>query len=253
MRSNRIDNMMSYIKARKTVTLDNLCEEFQVSKNTIRRDVSELLSTGEFKKIYGGITVATTPALKPFSERNIKNQELKQDVAKKAASLVNDGDIIFIDSGTTTFNMIEYLKDKQNITILTNNLEAIIHAIPYPDMKIVSLSGNLDHKTLSFTGTSASEILSNYNISKSFLASTGISIEGEITNSSSLEYEVKRVAVSRSQSNYVLVDHTKFNVVSLLTFTNFSTIDYLITDEMPPEDLKKYIESCNTKIVLSDK
>lgn len=252
MRSTRIESMMEYVKEHRSVTLDQLCEKFQVSKNTIRRDVNELLTTGEFKKIYGGITSISAPTLKPFSERNIKNQDLKQRIAQKAASFVEDGDIIFIDSGTTTFNMIEYVKDKKNLTILTNNLEAIIQGIPFQDMKIVSLSGELNHKTLSFTGSNASTVLSQYNISKAFMASTGISINGELTNSSPLEHEIKRVAISRSQSTYVLVDHTKFHVVSLLTYGSFKDVTGVITDEMPDRDLKDYIEESGTMISLCD-
>jgi len=250
MRSQRIDTMIAYIKEQKTVTLDQLCKEFDVSKNTIRRDIPEILASGEFKKIYGGITFASQSSLKPFSERSIRNQTLKQRIARKAATFVNDGDIIFIDSGSTTFHMIEHLKDKKNITVLTNNLEAIIHAMHYPEINIVSLSGNLNHKTLSFTGPSAAPVLSNYNISKSFMASTGISAESGATNSSPLEHELKHTAVSRSQINYLLVDHTKFNVVSLLTFSNFDSIDAVITDEMPPTDLADHLRTNNTDIVL---
>ncbi|GAA4296198.1 DeoR/GlpR family DNA-binding transcription regulator [Anaerocolumna aminovalerica] len=252
MRSKRIDDIKEYIYQNKTVTLDQLCEEFQVSKNTIRRDIDELVETEKIKKIYGGVTVDGFKPMVSFDERNISNLHQKQVIAKKAAELANDNEIIFIDSGTTTVHMIEYIKDLKNLTILTNNIEVIMRSIPYPNINIISLSGTLNRKTLSFTGSSAANVLSQYNISKSFVAATGISIMGGCTNSSPAETEIKRTALMKSQKNYLLVDHTKFDVISLMTFSNFDNIDSIITDSMPPASLKETLSKSNCGIILAD-
>jgi DeoR family myo-inositol catabolism operon transcriptional repressor len=123
MRSKRISDIQDYIYENKTVTLDQLCRVFDVSKNTIRRDLKEIISGGNFKKIYGGVTVKDSKDLPPFSERNISNLEAKKKIAAKAAELVEDSDVIFIDSGTTTIHMIDYIKDRKNLTIITSNLD----------------------------------------------------------------------------------------------------------------------------------
>jgi DeoR family myo-inositol catabolism operon transcriptional repressor len=251
LRSQRLDNIKEYIYQQKTVTLDQLCSEFQVSKNTIRRDIDELVATEKIKKIYGGVTVEGYKPMLSFDERNISNLQLKQSIAQNAASLVNDNEIIFIDSGTTTMHMIEYVKDKKNLTILTNSIEVIMRSIPYPNINVISLSGSLNRKTLSFTGTSSATVLSHYNISKSFVAATGISTIGGASNSSPSETEIKRTALLKSQKNYLLVDHTKFGIISLMTFSNFDNIDAVITDEMPPEDLKESLEKNNCNILLA--
>lgn len=250
MRAKRIDSIILYIKKKKTVTIEQLCNEFGVSVNTIRRDLVEILETGDFKKIYGGITCSTENSLKPFDERYIKNQALKQKIAQKSASFVSDGDIIFIDSGTTTYHMIEYLKDKKDITILTHNLEALTRAVPYPNLHMVVLPGDLNHKTLSFTGLNTANYLSNYNISKSFIATSGLSVDRGITNSSPQEYEIKVTALSRSQENYILADHTKFNNVSLLTYNNFENIHAIVTDQIPEEEFRRFLSSKNIDIVI---
>lgn len=252
MRSKRIEDMAAYIQRHKTVTLDQLCTEFDISKNTVRRDIMELLQTGDFKKIYGGISYVSSMPLKPFSERYINNPEIKQSIAKKAASLVRDGDILFLDSGTTTFRMIDYLVQKKNITILTNSLETIYHSIPHKELQIVSLSGDLNRETLSFTGQTAGKILEKYNISKAFMASTGISAEHGITDKSPMEYDLKNTAINRSRECYVLADHTKFDVASLLTYSDFTSIDGLITDRTPTGALKEALEANDTTIILAD-
>ena len=250
MRAKRIENMISYVQKNKTVTIEQLCEEFDVSINTVRRDINEIIKTGQFKKTYGGITYESETSLKSFSERHIKNHNQKEIIAAEAAKLVSDGDIIFIDSGTTTYYMIEHLKVKKDITILTNNLEAISRSISYPNLHVVSLPGDVNRKTLSFTVLNAANYLSSYNINKSFIATSGLSSERGITNSSPQEYEIKVMAISRSLENYVLVDYSKFNNVSLLTFNNFENINAIITDKKPDDDLHDFILKKNIEIII---
>lgn len=241
MRVKRINEMMSYIQEHKTVTIEQLCDQFDISVNTVRRDINEITQNEQFKKTYGGITCESELTLKPFNERHVKNLSAKQQIARKAAELVNDGDTIFIDSGTTTYHMIDFLKYKVGVTILTHNLEAITRAAQYPNLHIVSLPGDLNHKTLSFTGINTAHYLSAYNINKSFIATSGLSAARGITNSSPQEYEIKRMAISRTQTNYVLADYNKFNNVSLLTFNTFEQIHAIITEQYPDEELREYL------------
>ncbi len=251
MRSKRLDNILEYIYQEKTVTLDQLCEKFHVSKNTIRRDIDELVTNEKIKKIYGGVTVENFKSIVSFDERNISNLSLKQSIAKKAAELVNDNDVIFIDSGTTTMHMVDYIKGKKNLTVITNNIEVIMRSIPYFNINVISLSGSLNRKTLSFTGSSAAEVLSHYNVGKAFIAATGISVIGGASNSSPTETEIKHTALMKSQKNYLLVDHTKFGVLSLMTFSNFENIDSVISDEMPSAELKEALDKNNCSIILT--
>lgn len=251
MRTKRLDDIKDYIYQQKTVTLDQLCEKFNVSKNTIRRDIDELVQYEKIKKIYGGVTVEGFRSMTSFDERNISNFHEKQLIAKRAAELVNDNEIIFLDSGSTTMHMVEYIKDKKNLTILTNSIEVIVRSVPYPDINVISLSGVLNRKTLSFTGSSAADVLSQFNISKSFMAATGISIIGGATNSSSSESDIKRTAILKSQKSYLLVDYTKFGVVSLMTFSSFNKIDAVITNAIPPLELKETLERDNCDIILA--
>ncbi|NDL68784.1 DeoR/GlpR family DNA-binding transcription regulator [Anaerotalea alkaliphila] len=252
MRSKRLDSVKKYIEENKTVTLDQLCAEFQVSKNTIRRDINELVSSGEIRKIYGGVTIEGFKPMSSFDERNISNLELKQRIARYAAKLVKDGEIIFIDSGTTTMHMVEHLKERQNLTILTNSIEVIMRAIPYPNINVISLSGTLNRKTLSFTGASSAEVLGRFNINKAFLASTGISTAGGATNSSPAETEIKHTALLKSQQSFLLLDHTKFNTIALITYSRFDDIHTLVTDDFPPSDIQKMLEKKGCRILIAE-
>lgn len=242
MRSLRLEEMESYIRNYKTVTLDQLCNVFGVSKNTVRRDIEEITAGGEIKKIYGGVTVESRKELIPFSERNIANLEAKKAIAQKAAQLVEDGDIIFLDSGTTTCPMVEYLKDKNKITLLTHNLQAVIAAIPYDNINVICLPGTLNRKTLSFTGADGVALINMYNINKAFMSATGVSLAGGATNSSAAEFNIKQAVVGRSQQINLLADHSKWDIVSLMTYAPLEQIDNIITDVPPPRDIAAVLE-----------
>ncbi|QOX65565.1 DeoR/GlpR transcriptional regulator [Anoxybacterium hadale] len=251
MRSKRISDIEDYIYENKTVTLDQLCRVFDVSKNTIRRDLKEIISGGNFKKIYGGITVKDNKDLLPFSERNISNLDAKKKIAAKAAELVEDSDVIFIDSGTTTIHMIDFIKEKKNLTIITNNLEVMIRVIPYENIKLISLSGELDRNTLSFTGDTASAVLKSYNISKAFMASAGVSINGGVTNSSTKEYDIKSTAVKRSNSVYLLTSEDKFNLVAIMTYCTLDKLTGIITDGHPPQDIHDFMTDHGMDLIIA--
>lgn len=246
----RIDSVLDYIEENKQVTLDKLCEHFAVSKNTIRRDIDELAQRGVIRKIYGGVCFQESTQLSPFAERDSRAHDIKVKLAEAAAQFVVDGDSIFVDSGTTTHHMIKFLGDRRNVTVLTNNLDFIVAAINMPHLNIISLSGNLNRTTLSFTGDSPSRVLSSYNISKAFMASTGITIEKGVTNYYAEEYGIKKTAMQQSQQKFLLVDHFKIGVISFQTYGTLQEFDYLLTDGPVPENYADYMSGHGRNIHL---
>jgi len=250
MKTNRIKEIEEYILINESVTLKSLCNAFKISKNTIRRDITEIEKKGSIKKVYGGVT-AVIKNLIPFEERNIKNNYIKMVIAKAACEFINDGDVILIDSGTTTLNMIKFLKDKNNITILTNNLNFIINALSFPNLNIICIGGSLIRKTSSFEVINPLSIFKDYNISKTFMAATGISISNGATNSSPLEYNLKKVIVEKSNDLYLLVDSSKFDVSALMTYCQLSDINHIVTDKKPPEEYIEFFKENKIDVFIS--
>lgn len=250
MRTKRIEDIKKYIYDNKTITLDQICDKFEISKSTLRRDLEAILSEGNIKKIYGGVTALPQRELISFDERNIAHLAEKKKIATSAAQLVENGDIIFIDSGTTTVHIIDLLKSKKNITVVTNNVAAILSGISYNNINIITLSGTLDRKTLSFTGSYGSQILKNFNIGKAFMASTGFSVASGVTNSSPLETDIKQAAVERSQQVYLLADSSKCDVVALITYCGLDKIDALITEAEPSKEVRDFMASHKKQIIV---
>lgn len=252
MKATRLNDIENLLEEQNTISINRLCEIFNVSKNTIRRDIVELEKRGTIKKVYGGIMRNQTNIPEPFAAREIKNKAKKKQLAKLAANLVNDNDIIYIDSGTTTMHMVPYLADKKNLTILTANVYVINEAFHYPQMNVIATGGSLYRPSNAFTGASVLQFLKDFNISKCFLAATGISLENGATNASPMEGDIKKYLTKHSKVKILLVDSTKLNQVSLVTFSNLKDMDYIISDKKMPEEYEDYFKENDVKLITPE-
>lgn len=248
MKSFRLRRMEQYILEKENVSMEELCEEFDVSMNTIRLDVAALVKKGSIKKVYGGVCSNRQNSLVPFEERKMRNSDMKKAVCRAVADLVEDGDIIYIDSGTTTMYLTDYLDKHKNVTVLTNNLNVIMRAVPYENIQVICLPGILERKTNSFVSAETGKILERYNIKKAIFSATGVTESGDVTNSSSLEYEIKREAMRNSEKKYLLLDSSKFGKSALLTFAHVADMDQIITDEYMSSELTELCKRYNVTL-----
>ena len=209
MKASRLNEIESLLEEQNTISLDELCDKFGVSKNTIRRDITELEKRGSIKKVYGGIMRNQNSMPEPFFSREIKNKLKKKQVAKLAASLIEDNDVVYIDSGSTTMHIVPYLANKKHLTILTANVYVINEALQYPQINVISTGGTLYRPSNAFVGANVIEFLKDYNISKALLAATGISLKSGATNAYPMEGDIKKYLIANSKTNILLVDSTK--------------------------------------------
>jgi DeoR family myo-inositol catabolism operon transcriptional repressor len=251
----RRKEITQYIQARELVSLDELCDVFKKSKNTIRRDINDLESQGVLQKIYGGVRVIELPVstgeIVSFTDRTVKNVNEKNRIGELAARLASDGDIIFIDSGTTVINTIDYLAAKKNLTILTNNFHVLLKCLQYPGINTVSFGGQLNTVTASFMSNFFfSDHLQMFNINKAFLSATGVSIESGTSNTSPFEAEIKKGIVQKSNMNILLVDHTKFDHNALLTYSSLNSFQYVVSDCAPSQKYLDYFAENDIQLIL---
>lgn len=249
MKLNRIHQIEEYIYQNETVTLDELCEKFNVSKNTIRRDINELSDKGVLKKVYGGV-VANTTTLKNFESRTIKNQEEKRNISLFAGDFIEPNDIVFIDSGTTTKFMLTNLDPEISFTLLTNNLDIINAAAEFPNVQIILIGNTYKRATRSFINVAEEGTLINFNINKAFMATTGLAFRSGLSNSDRLEWEIKKQIVKRSQTVYLLADNSKFDTAALYTYASLDELDTVISNRPIPEEYQAYFIEHNIDLYL---
>ena len=228
MKLRRLNNILDYVKTYGVCSYDNLCEHFNVSLSTIRRDIDELEKEEKIEKVYGGVKLTDSYKNEDFNSGLYKYDFAKDNIAKKACELIEDGDIVLLGSGSTVAHMIKHLKERRNITLITNNL-AVLNETLNCNFNVVGIGGNLDKTTMSFVGLQSIKQLEQLNANKCFISCNGIN-QHTITNVTDLEADIKKTQINISDKIVLLADHNKFNNVSLYSFANINDIDYLITD-----------------------
>ena len=260
MRVKRLEAVEAYIRQVGSVSMQQLCQEFDVSINTIRRDIDALVQKGQVKKVYGGVValgqteeegVPVTRELMDFQVRNQEWLEEKSSIGRKAAEFVNHGDTIFLDSGSTTLQMVPYLAEKKNLTVVTYSLPALAALAQYPQIRTVALPGVVLGRTASVVGISTCQALRQFNCAKAFMGCTGLSLTRQLTNATFEEFEVKQVALEQSKIHYLLADHEKFNHAALMTYGNIADMDYVITNQEPEEEYQRYLQEHTVRLVLT--
>jgi DeoR family myo-inositol catabolism operon transcriptional repressor len=252
LKHERIKQIEQYLVENETASLDTLCSLFNVSKNTIRRDISELESKGVLKKVYGGVVLNFREETVPFQQRQAQLTNEKAKIGAMASKLIDDGDIIFVDSGSTTIHLISNIQNKKNITIITNSLNVIVESAPYSNLNVISTGGILQRKTNSFAGIATVNFLKTLNIDKAFMATTGISIDKGVTNTTYLEAEIKKSVVKISEQIIVMADHTKIDSVAFMRYCNLNEIDCFVTDKRPPLNYVDYFNRNNIELLYPD-
>lgn len=241
MKLNRVEKIEKYIRQYDTVTNEQLCKEFNISLQTLRRDLKELEENDSIKKVYGGVisnTKSLTNKVDDISFRSTIHAKEKKKMGELASELVENGDVIFIDSGTTVCQIIPYLSHHENVTIVTHSVNVINMASKSPNLKCICIGGLLKPDTLSFAIDLTNR---SFSFNKAFVATVGISSDG-LTNTDITEGRIKEYIIQQSDETYVLADHSKFEIKGFYHFADLHDLAGIITDQIPND---KMIQICN--------
>ena len=216
----RYQSILSIVNDKKAVTVTELAAVLNISESTVRRDLTALDELGKLKKVFGGATSITK--LEGVFEDNVSLRETmmsaeKTEIARYSATLINDSDFVFIDSGTTTSRLIDFIENNK-ATYVTNG---IVHArkLVQKGLNAYMIGGKVKPATEAVVGAEGISNLRNFNFSKAFMGTNGIDIAAGFTTPDIEEAMMKEAAVNRSYMAFVLADHTKFRRVFSVTFS----------------------------------
>lgn len=250
MRAERLREIELFMKKNGSATLKQLCSRFNVSLNTIRRDVKELVESGKVSKVYGGIVCNDEDEVIPFSSRSNILVDEKKHIGSLAASLIEDGDTIYIDSGTTAVNILPFAAVHKYLTIISNSLTVFNEVQKYPNLVLISPGGMFAHKTKSFSGISALSSLQNIRIKKAFMGATKVSIDEGATNNSFHEAEIKRAAIKNSRQIILMADNGKLDQSAAICFCELSRLSHFVTDKRPPDKYIDFFKEKDIKVLF---
>ncbi len=243
----RRQDILRLIQQTSRVSVDELAARFGVSPSSIRRDLNELNRLGLLQRTYGGAIIPSTfSAEAPFSVRVVSHHEEKDRIGKAAAPLVQPGETIFIDGGTTTECMLPHLtallaerndSNEQRVTVVTYGLNIVQRLLDCEHVTIIVIGGMLHVPTLTFTGvfaTASFEAL-NMRFDKAFMAASGISAEAGITNAGFEEIPIKRRAMRSARQSILLADSSKIGFIAAGVIAPIDQLHRLITTAEAPQ------------------
>ena len=234
----RFAKILSILESMGSVTVQQLMTELDASESTIRRDLNALDANGQLTKVHGGAilkTVAYSTKDDNVISRKEKNRDAKNKIAKYAAEQIASGDFVYLDAGTTTELMIEYITSRQAVFV-TN---AIGHAKKLAEhgCKVYILGGEFKAVTEAIVGEEAVFTLDKYNFTKGFWGANGVSRQRGFSTPELKEAMVKRKSMENCRDCYILADESKFSQISSVTFAPFEKAT-VITTELKQEIYK---------------
>ncbi|SFF27885.1 transcriptional regulator, DeoR family [Paenibacillus algorifonticola] len=241
--------ILALVEEQKRVDLQALCEKFQVSESTIRRDLREMEEAGLLKRTHGGAISIRSVNFEPsFSEREITSTEQKKAIAAKAVQWISNGDTILLDSGTTTFYLMQQLTAFTKLTVVTNSLMLPQDLELPPGIDVIVLGGAYRPGVLSLVGPITERSLDFIKVDKAFMATNGMDLEEGLSTPNVVEGDIKRKMIKRADRIILLSDSSKVNQVSFSRFADWSDIDVCITDSAMPEEFARKLEERGVEV-----
>ncbi len=231
----RQQTILDLLKNSNTILyVDDLSAKLNVSSSTLRRDLKELAENDHLTLLHGG---GIKLIEKKNTEQNIisklsVNKEAKVLIAKKACDYIDDGDVIFIDPSSTTYQMIPFLANR-NITVITNGI-LHINRLVSNHIPSIMIGGDIKVATNSCIGPIAENDLKSFHFNKCFLGANGFSLKTGITNHDINECNIKKLAIEKASQSFFLLDSSKYGIITMVNIIDVS-IPTIITDSKIPE------------------
>ncbi len=242
--------ILEKLQEEKRVVVSELSAQFGVSEETIRRDLEKMEKEGLVTKSYGGAILNESTSIDmPFNVRKKVNVAGKQRLAELAAEQIKDGDHIILDASSTSVFIAKAIKDKKNLTILTNSIEIIIELSDMPDWNIICSGGSLKEGYLALVGPKALESLSSFNADKAFFSCKGIDIERGITDGNEMFTQIKQVMMHSAARSILAVDSSKFDRIAFSRLCDVKDMQTIIMDRKPEERWLSFLGRCGVECI----
>lgn len=232
--------ILKELRRKGSLNVLELVDLTRASESTIRRDLLELDHRGLLKRVHGGaipLERASLATENPLSERQLLNSIEKELIGKYASKLVEVNDTVYIDAGSTTLKIIDYLTEKKATYVTNGLLQA--QMLSQMGFKVICLGGEIRGITGACVGSNTYQELSRYHFTKAFFGTNGVDIEHGFTTPDNEEAMIKEIAFNHCEMNYVLCDHSKFNKLSPIHFADINDA-IIICDYCKEDQIKEH-------------
>lgn len=247
----RQQQILEYLQSKKSITIRKAAEIFMVSEATVRRDLDELASTGKIERTHGGAVIHTGTGFE--WQHAEKMQEMipeKKRIAIAAKKLIEDGDSLFLDTGTTTYLLAEELKEKKRLTVVTNNLD-IAYTTELDATSTMIITGGIRRDGYSsLVGDIAADLVRKLYVDVSFIGADAVSVGNGVFNTNFNEIGIKKSGIESGKRKVLLADSSKFSRKALAKICDLQEFDIIITDSGIDEAQLKILKEKIARVII---
>jgi len=250
--SNRHERIISLIKAIGFVTVEEMAKKFNVTPQTIRRDINLLDKNGYISRYHGGAGLCVSTENVDYRHRKELLLDEKRKIAQLVASMIKDNSSLFLNIGTTTEYVAEALVSHNNkLRIITNNLNVAAIMSKKKDFEVIVAGGIVRSRDCGIIGEAAIKFIRQFKVDIGIIGISGIELDGTLLDYDFKEVYVARAIIENSRKVYLVADHSKFGRNAMVKLGHIKEIDTLITDKAPPEQLMEVLRNNDVTLELT--
>lgn len=248
----RQKKIVELLGTKEVITIAEFMTAFDISVETVRRDLSVLEKQGVIQKVYGGAKIKDKTLGEPTMENRMVSRLLqKEAIGRTCSEFVHDGDCIFIDSGSTTFHIAKHLAGKKDLTIITNSIP-VVNELMNTDFELIIIGGKIRHDERSVVTYDYLFNFSELNIQKSFICAGGITVEKGVSDFNMQEAVTRKIIIERSKEVFVAADSSKFHRDVTISIAPLNKINWIITDSDLNKTTANMFKKTTTALILAE-
>lgn len=248
----RQQKIAELLSEQSSIKVSTISQVFNVSESTIRRDLQEMEEKGLLTRTHGGAVGINRTNFEPsFKDKEDANRDEKILIGKIAAKMIEDGDTIILDSGTTTLEIAKNIT-AADVTVITNSIDIASELTNREGIELIVTGGSLRNTTRAMVGHITESILKNFRVDKAFIGANGISIEEGVTTPNFVEAQTKKAMINVANKVIVAVDNSKFNEVCFSVVCPIRAVSIIITNCGLDESEIKNFEDSGVEIIVGE-
>ncbi|SFN84391.1 DeoR/GlpR family transcriptional regulator [Xenorhabdus japonica] len=246
----RHDAIIELVRFQGYVSTEELVAHFDVSPQTIRRDLNDLADKNKIQRHHGGAALPSSSVNTAYHDRKIMWSDEKARIAQHVATQIPNGATLFIDIGTTPEAVAHALLNHRDLRIVTNNLNVATLFMGKEDFRLILAGGEVRSRDGGIIGEATLDFISQFRLDFGILGISGIDSDGSLLEFDYHEVRTKRAIIENSRCVMLVADHSKFGRSAMVNLGNMNLIDFLFTDKTPPPNVQKVIDQYNVKLEL---
>jgi len=246
----RQEMLVDLVRQRGFISIEAMAEHFNVSTQTIRRDIDQLCGMNKLARYHGGAGLLPGSEQLAYANRKARNLEQKNTIASLVAAQIPDGSSLFIDIGTTMEAVAKALIRHKNLRIITNHIRVVSILSESTDFEIILAGGLVRNRDQAITGEATSEFLRKFKVGYAIFGIGSIENDGAMLDYDYRDVHVSKTAIDISKKRFAAADHSKFNADAMVHLGHVSQVDAFFTDTAPPQEITDVLTTNNVNLFI---